>query len=197
MKIPAFVPATTDCLPSSFSAVLAVAAGLLLCTDASILRAQSPDSPAPAPTAAAAVTPDAAKGDVVAAAKAAGNFQTLLKALDAAGLTGTLQKAGPFTVFAPTDAAFAKLPAGTLDNLLKPENKAQLVALLSYHVAPAKYTAADLSRLDEVKTLEGTEVDIETSSDGKSIEVDEGKIVGSAVEASNGIIHPLDTVLQP
>ena len=130
-------------------------------------------------------------------AKAAGNFQTLLKALDAAGLTSTLQKPGPFTVFAPTDAAFSKLPAGTLDNLLKPENKAQLIALLSYHVAPAKYTTADLAKLDEVKTLEGTEVDIETSTDGKTIEVDEGKIAGVSIEAGNGIIHPLDTVLQP
>ena len=174
----------------------AAALGRLLPRSASAIQAQTASSPA----AAATVTPvleGTTKGDLLTVAKAAGNFQTLLKALDAAGLTSTLQKPGPFTVFAPTDTAFAKLPAGTLDNLLKPENKAQLVALLSYHVAPAKYTTADLTKLDEVKTLEGTEVDIETSTDGKTIEVDEGKIVGSSVEAGNGIIHPLDTVLQP
>ena len=175
---------------------IALVVGLLLPLGTSAIRAQTTDSPTPAAT--ATPTPESStKGDLLAVAKAAGNFQTLLKALDAAGLTGTLQKPGSFTVFAPTDAAFAKLPTGTLDNLLKPENQAQLVALLSYHVATAKYTTTDLTKLDEVKTLEGTEVDIETSTDGKTIEVDEGKIVGSSIEASNGIIHPLDTVLQP
>lgn len=161
--------------------------------------AQSPESPAPTAVASPTATLPASdvKGDLVAVAKAAGNFQTLLKALDAAGLTSTLQKPGPFTVFAPTDAAFSKLPAGTLENLLKPENKTQLVALLSYHVAAGKFATADLAKLDEVKTLEGTEVDIEASSDGKSIDVDEGKIVPGGAEASNGIIHALDTVLQP
>ena len=178
----------------------AVVAGLWLQGYPSRSSAQAPAAPAAtvAPAATAAPSPASeTKGDLLSVAKAAGNFQTLLKAIDAAGLTGTLQKPGPFTVFAPTDAAFAKLPAGTLESLLKPENKTQLVALLSYHVAAGKFSVADLAKLDEVKTLEGTEVDIEASSDGKSIEVDEGKIVSGGAEASNGVIHALDTVLQP
>lgn len=192
MKISSFALLTNGRRYLSLAATLA----LVFLPGVSAIHAQTGASPAPAAT--ATPTPEAStKGDLLTVAKAAGNFQTLLKALDAAGLTSTLQKPGPFTVFAPTDAAFAKLPAGTLDNLLKPENKAQLVALLSYHVAPAKYTTVELTKLDEVKTLEGTEVDIETSTDGKTIEVDEGKITGASIEAGNGIIHPLDTVLQP
>ena len=100
-------------------------------------------------------------------AQAAGNFKTFLKAVEAAGLTSTLQKPGPYTVFAPTDTAFSKLPAGTLDDLLKPENKAKLVATISYHIAAGKLTNADLSKTDEVKTLQGTEIDVDTSTDGK------------------------------
>ena len=130
-------------------------------------------------------------------AKAAGNFKTFLKVIDAAGLTATLQKPGPYTLFAPTDTAFSKLPAGTLDDLLKPENKARLVATVSYHIAPSKLAAADLAKADEVKTLEGTEIDVDTSTDGKIIEIDEAKILGNDVEASNGIIHAIDAVLQP
>ena len=137
------------------------------------------------------------KEDLVAVAKAAGNFKTFLKAVDAAGLTATLQKPGPYTVFAPTDTAFTKLPAGTLDDLLKPENKARLVATISYHIAPGKLTAAELAKADEVKTLEGTEIDVDTSTDGKVIEIDEAKILGNDVEAANGIIHAIDAVLQP
>ena len=179
--------------------VATAAAGLFLGAGASLPQAsaQTAASPSPAESPAASATSTAAKGDLLTVAKAAGNFQTLLKALEAAGLTSTLQKAGPYTIFAPTDAAFAKLPAGTLDNLLKPENKAQLVALVSYHVAEGKFTTANLGKVDEVKTLEGTEVDIEPSVDGKTIEVDEGKIVSGGAEASNGVIHALDTVLQP
>ena len=196
MKVPTRIRTHHRCL------LAATATGLLLSAGAFPRQAsaQAESTPAPAATPATTESPapsPAAKGDLLAAAKAAGNFQTLLKALDAAGLTSTLQKAGPYTIFAPTDAAFAKLPAGTLENLLKPENKAQLVALVSYHVAEGKFTTADLSKLDEVKTLEGTEVDIEPSVDGKTIEVDEGKIVSTEVIASNGIIHALDTVLQP
>ena len=134
---------------------------------------------------------------MIAIAQAAGNFKTFLKAVDAAGLTSTLQKPGPYTVFAPTDTAFSKLPAGTLDDLLKPENKAKLVATLSYHVAAGKYSSADLSKMDEVKTLQGTEVDVDTSTDGKIIEIDEAKILGADVEASNGVLHAIDSVLQP
>src|SRR6476469_3018307 len=96
-----------------------------------------------------------AKKDIVDTAVAAGNFKTLAAALKAAGLIDTLKGAGPFTVFAPTDDAFAKLPAGTVENLLKPENKAQLVKVLTYHVVPGKVMAADVTKLKEVKTVQG------------------------------------------
>jgi uncharacterized surface protein with fasciclin (FAS1) repeats len=152
-------------------------------------------------TATATVSPTPAvpttKEDLVALAQAAGNFKTFLKAIDAAGLTSTLQKPGPYTVFAPTDTAFSKLPAGTLDELLKPENKAKLVATLSYHIAPGKYSNADLVKMDEVRTLQGTEVDVDTSTDGKIIEIDEAKILGADVDAANGVLHAIDSVLQP
>ena len=115
----------------------------------------------------------------------------------AAGLTAKLQQAGTYTVFAPTDTAFSKLPAGRLDELLKPENKAKLVALVSYHLASTKLTVADLTKTDEVKTLEGTEIDVDVAPDGKVIEVDDAKILGSELEASNGVLHSIDAVLQP
>ena len=187
-------------LPGSFLpralAGSALAATLVL-TAARLVpaSAQSPP-PSPAPTAAATGTP-AVKDDLIAIAQAAGNFKTFLKAVEAAGLTSTLQKPGPYTVFAPTDTAFSKLPAGTLDDLLKPENKAKLVATLSYHIAAGKYSNASLSKMDEVKTLQGTEVDVDTSTDGKVIEIDEAKILGADVEAANGVLHAIDAVLQP
>ena len=158
------------------------------------LRAQAPSAASPTQTATVSVP---AKEDLLATIKASGNFKTFLKAVDAAGLTDTLQKPGPYTVFVPTDAAFAKLPAGHLDDLLKPENKAKLVSLLSYHIAAGKLTAANLTKSDEVKTLEGTEIDVDTSTDGKTIELDESKVLGNDLEATNGIIHAVDTVLQP
>ena len=159
------------------------------------LDAQTPTPTVP-PAATTAITPTA-KDDLVATAQAAGNFKTFLKAVEAAGLTSTLQKPGPYTVFAPTDTAFSKLPAGALDEMLKPENKAKLVATLSYHIAAGKFTNADLSKMDEVKTLQGTEVDVDTTADGKIIELDEAKILGADVDASNGVLHAIDTVLQP
>ena len=163
------------------------------------LDAQTPtpapsDTPAAAPAASAPAT---TKEDLISVLKAAGNFKTFLKAVDAADLTSTLQKPGPLTIFAPTDTAFSKMPTGTLDDLLKPENKAKLVKLLSYHVANGKFTASDLAKADEVKTLEGTEIDVETSTDGKTIEVDDAKILGSDIDASNGVLHAIDSVLQP
>ena len=148
--------------------------------------ASSPSTPAPT-----------AKDDLITVAKAAGNFTTFLKVVDAAGLTATLQGPGTFTVFAPTDTAFSKLPAGKLDDLLKPENKAKLVALVSYHLSNTKLTAADLAKTDEVKTIEGTPIDIDVTPDGKVVEVDDAKVLGSDLEASNGIIHSIDAVLQP
>ena len=149
--------------------------------------APSADTPATAP----------AKGDVLTVIKAAGKYGTFLKALDAAGLTDTLQKAGPYTVFAPTDEAFAKLPAGTLDRLLKPESKAKLVAILNYHIAPRLVLASPLAKLDELKTLNGEEIDVDTGTDGKSIEMDDSKIIAPDMLASNGVVHGIDAVLQP
>ena len=184
--------------PSAFGRSVA---GVTLILGAGLLApalAQSPTpSPAVSPTPAATVASvPTVKEDLIAVAQSAGNFKTFLKAVEAAGLTSTLQKPGPYTVFAPTDTAFSKLPAGTLDDLLKPENKAKLVATLSYHVAPGKFTNADLLKLDEVKTLQGTEVDVD-SPDGKLIEIDEAKILGVDVEAANGVLHAIDAVLQP
>ena len=200
MKLPSLFPSAFCRIAPMVSpaaphirAVVLCAASFLMWTGSAML-AQTP-APSPAPTASTA--PATAKEDLVAVAKAAGNFKTFLKAVEAAGLTATLQKPGPYTVFAPTDTAFTKLPAGTLDDLLKPENKARLVATISYHIAPVKLTAAELAKADEVKTLEGTEIDVDTSTDGKTIEIDEAKILGNDVEASNGIIHAIDGVLQP
>ena len=178
---------------SAVVASLILGAGLLGAASAQSPAPSATPSPSPAATVASIPT---VKEDLIAVAQSAGNFKTFLKAVEAAGLTSTLQKPGPYTVFAPTDTAFSKLPAGTLDDLLKPENKAKLVATLSYHIAPGKYTNTDLLKLDEVKTLQGTEVDVD-SPDGKLIEIDEAKILGADVEAANGVLHAIDAVLQP
>lgn len=134
--------------------------------------------------------------NIVETAVGAGSFTTLVKALQAAELVGALEGAGPFTVFAPTDEAFAKLPAGALDNLLKPENKEQLKAVLLYHVVPGKVTAADVMKLDgrEVKTLEGSSIKVKTK-DG--VMVNKARVVKTDVMATNGVIHVIDTVIMP
>ena len=102
---------------------------------------------------------------------------------------------GPFTVFAPTDAAFAKLPAGTVDNLLKPENKAQLTAILTYHVVPGRVMAADVAQLKEAKTVNGEMVKVK--ADGGSVMINDAKVTAADVAASNGVIHVIDTVILP
>jgi uncharacterized surface protein with fasciclin (FAS1) repeats len=134
----------------------------------------------------------AAPKDVVDTAVAAGDFKTLAQALQAAGLVETLKGKGPFTVFAPTDAAFAKLPAGALDALLK--DKAKLTAVLTYHVVPGKVMAADVVKLKEAKTVQGQSVRIDASS---GVKVDGATVVKADVGASNGVIHVIDTVLMP
>jgi len=136
----------------------------------------------------------AAPGDIVAVASSAGSFKTLVAAIKAAGLVETLQGKGPFTVFAPTDDAFAKLPAGTLDDLLKPENKEKLAAILTYHVVPGKVMAADVKTM-MAKTVNGKELSIKVE-DGK-VMVDNAKVVKTDEAASNGVIHFVDTVLMP
>ncbi|WP_411287904.1 fasciclin domain-containing protein [Phenylobacterium sp.] len=137
-----------------------------------------------------------AKADIVDTAVAAGQFNTLAAALTAAGLVNTLKGAGPFTVFAPTDAAFGKLPAGTVETLLKPENRAQLVAVLTYHVVPGKVMSSALvGKATEAKTVEGRTVNIDARMGG--VTVNGAKVVAADVAASNGVIHVIDTVLIP
>jgi uncharacterized surface protein with fasciclin (FAS1) repeats len=132
------------------------------------------------------------KKDIVDTAVAAGQFTTLAAALKAAGLVDTLKGKGPFTVFAPTDAAFAKLPAGTVEGLLK--DKAKLTKILTYHVVPGKVMAADVVKLKEAKTVEGSTVAIDASS---GVKVNNATVVKADVEASNGVIHVIDTVIIP
>ena len=137
----------------------------------------------------------AAEKDIVDTAVAAGQFKTLAAALNAAGLVETLKGDGPFTVFAPTDEAFAKLPAGAVDNLLKPENKDQLVAVLTYHVVPGTVKAADVVKLDEAKTVNGKMVEIKV--EGDTAMVNDAKVTKADIVASNGVIHVIDTVIMP
>jgi uncharacterized surface protein with fasciclin (FAS1) repeats len=137
----------------------------------------------------------ASNQDIVDTAVASGQFKTLTAALKAAGLVDTLKGSGPFTVFAPTDAAFAKLPAGTLKDLLKPENKAKLVAILTYHVVPGDVTAADVTKLSEAKTVNGAMLKV-TTQNGK-VMINKADVVKTDIEASNGVIHVIDAVLLP
>jgi uncharacterized surface protein with fasciclin (FAS1) repeats len=133
--------------------------------------------------------------NIIDTAVAAGQFKTLAAAINSAGLTKTLEGPGPFTVFAPTDAAFAKLPAGTVDNLLKPENKAQLVAVLTYHVVPGEVTAADVVKLNEAKTVSGKMIAVHKVGD--NVMVNDARVVTADIPASNGVIHVIDNVLLP
>ena len=133
--------------------------------------------------------------DIVDTAVAAGSFKTLAAALTAAGLVDTLKGAGPFTVFAPTDEAFAKLPAGTVENLLKPENKAKLQAILTYHVVPGAVMASQVTSLKEAKTVNGEMVKVSTM--GGAVMINNAKVVTTDIKASNGVIHVIDTVILP
>ena len=136
-----------------------------------------------------------AKKDIVDTAVAAGNFKTLAAALKAAGLIDTLKGAGPFTVFAPTDEAFTKLPAGTVEDLLKPENKEKLVAILTYHVVPAKAMAKDVAGMSSAKTVNGKELKLKV--DGSKVMINEAIVTKADIETSNGVIHVIDAVLLP
>jgi uncharacterized surface protein with fasciclin (FAS1) repeats len=133
--------------------------------------------------------------NIIDTAVAAGQFKTLAAAVNAAGLAETLEGPGPFTVFAPTDAAFAKLPPGTVDSLLKPENKAKLVAVLTYHVVPGGVTAADVVKLNEAKTVSGKMIAVHTVGD--TVMVNNARVVTADITASNGVIHVIDSVLLP
>ena len=133
--------------------------------------------------------------DIVDTAVDAGNFGTLAAALKAADLVDTLKGQGPFTVFAPTDEAFAKLPAGTVEDLLKPENKDKLTAILTYHVVPGSVTAAEVVGISEAMTVNGQSIDI--SVDGSMVRVDNANVVATDIMTSNGVIHVIDSVILP
>ena len=133
--------------------------------------------------------------DIVDTAVSAGQFNTLAAALDAAGLIDTLKGEGPFTVFAPTDEAFAKLPEGTVETLLKPENRDQLTAILTYHVVAGKVLAADVVKLTSATTVNGADVVITVENGG--VRIDNANVIKANIDASNGVIHVLDTVILP
>lgn len=132
--------------------------------------------------------------DIVETAVAAGSFTTLAAALEAGDLIETLKGEGPFTVFAPTDEAFGKLPEGTVEELLKPENKEKLVAILTYHVVAGKVMAEDVVKLEEAATVNGAKVKIDTE-DG--VKVNESNVIKTDIKAKNGVIHVIDAVLLP
>jgi uncharacterized surface protein with fasciclin (FAS1) repeats len=138
---------------------------------------------------------DAPTKDVVETAVAAGSFTILTKALETVGLVQTLKGSGPFTVFAPTDEAFAKLPADTLEALLKPENQAKLRRILTYHVVPGRVMASDVAKLHAAKTVSGETIAIATSGGG--VTVDKAHLVTTDIAATNGVIHVIDAVMLP
>jgi len=138
--------------------------------------------------------PEPAK-DIVDTAVAAGSFKTLTAALQAAGLVDTLKSKGPFTVFAPTDEAFAKLPKGTVEDLLKPENKAKLVSILTYHVVPGEVLASQVIKMNSAKTVDGESLTIKVESG--AVMVDNAKVTKTDILCSNGVIHVIDSVMLP
>ncbi len=135
----------------------------------------------------------ASAADIVDTAISAGNFKTLVAAVQAAGLVDTLKSAGPFTVFAPTDEAFAKLPAGTVEGLLKDPEK--LKKILTYHVVAGKVMAADVMKMKSAKTVEGSSARIMTK--GSMVMVDKATVVKADIECDNGVIHVIDSVIMP
>lgn len=157
---------------------------------------QSPSSSQTSTSSSQSSTSSMAGGDIVETARQAGTFNTLVSLLETAGLADTLKGAGPFTVFAPTDDAFAKLPAGALADLSKPENKDKLKAILSYHVVPGKVMAADVAKLDgkTAKTVQGSELPVSTAS---GVKIGNATVSKADIAASNGVIHVVDTVLMP
>jgi uncharacterized surface protein with fasciclin (FAS1) repeats len=133
--------------------------------------------------------------DIVDTAVSAGNFETLVAAVKAAGLVETLKGEGPFTVFAPTDEAFAKLPAGTVEDLLKPENKDKLIGILTYHVVPGKVMSGDIAGKKEmVETVQGGKLSVDATN---GVKVDEAMVTTADIETSNGVIHVIDAVVLP
>jgi uncharacterized surface protein with fasciclin (FAS1) repeats len=139
--------------------------------------------------------PKAAEKSIVEIAAGNKDFSTLVAAVKAAGLVETLSGKGPFTVFAPTNAAFEKLPKGTVEELLKPENKDKLIAVLTYHVVPGKVLAADVVKIEKAKTVQGQEVSVKVSNGG--VQIDNAKVIKTDIVGSNGVIHVIDAVILP
>lgn len=133
--------------------------------------------------------------DIVDTAVAAGSFETLVAAVKAADMVDVLKGDGPFTVFAPTDEAFAKLPAGTLDDLLKPENKAKLQAILKYHVVAGKVSSKQVVTMSDAETVEGSKIMIEASDAG--VKINEANVIKADIDCTNGVIHVIDSVILP
>jgi uncharacterized surface protein with fasciclin (FAS1) repeats len=133
--------------------------------------------------------------DIVEIAASAGSFKTLVAAVQAAGLVDALKGKGPLTVFAPTDEAFAKLPSGTVESLLKPENKDKLVAVLTYHVVPGRVTAAEVVNLSSAPTINGHALTIATRNG--NVTVDNARVIQTDIIATNGVIHVIDSVMIP
>ena len=132
--------------------------------------------------------------DIVDTAAGSGDFSTLVAAVEAAGLVDTLKGDGPFTIFAPTDAAFAALPEGTVESLLQPENRDQLIAILTYHVVPGKVMSSDLSDGMEAKTVQGSDLTVHL---GDGVKINEATVTQPDIQTSNGVIHVVDTVILP
>lgn len=140
-------------------------------------------------------TSQASSKNIVDTAAANGSFHTLGKALEAADLTGVLKGSGPYTFFAPTDAAFKKLPEGTLENWLKPENKAELISVLKYHVLPGRASAVDVEKLTAAKMMQGQSATVK--KDGETLSIGGATITQRDIASSNGVIHAIDTVIVP
>ena len=152
-------------------------------------------APKPCDSAKKSAAACSANADLVDTAVAAGSFNTLVAAVKAAGLVDVLKGDGPYTVFAPTDDAFAKLPAGTVESLLKPENKDKLVAILTYHVVPGAVDAAHVVKMNSAKTVQGQSIAIK-AADGK-VHVDGATVVKTDIKTANGVIHVIDSVILP
>lgn len=174
--------------------MLFAAASLLALCSVNVVSAQECTKSA-ATQQVALVQQEAQAKDIVDTAVGAGSFSTLVAAVKAAGLVDVLKGDGPFTVFAPTDEAFKKLPAGTVESLLKPENKDKLVAILTYHVVSGNVKAADVVKLKSAKTVQGQEVTIKV--EGSNVMVNNAKVVKTDIGCKNGTIHVIDTVILP
>ena len=180
---------------TKLSVAFALAASLLAAPAFGQIGAKRRAAKQPATVTAKKEVIPGAKMDIVDTAMKAGSFKTLTAAIKAAGLDQTLKGKGPFTVFAPTDAAFEKLPSGTVETLLKPENKQKLAAILTYHVVPGNVTAADVMKMPSAKTVNGEMLTIKT--EGDDVTVNDANVTKTDIACNNGTIHVIDTVLMP